>query len=55
MPNEKLSCTLKPTSFFDLNPSNDVPRSDQRRNKSQLHQQPAGSEPVSCHGSKPSL
>lgn len=54
MPNEKLSCTLKPTSFFDLNPSNDVPRSDQRRNKSQLHQH-AASSPTSCHDPKPSL
>ncbi|KAL2288761.1 hypothetical protein FJTKL_03428 [Diaporthe vaccinii] len=54
MPNEKLSCTLKPTSFFDLNPSNDVPRSDQRRNKSQLHQQ-AASSPASCYDPKPSL
>lgn len=54
MPNEKLSCTLKPTSFFDLNPSNDVPRSDQGYNKSQLHQQ-AQSSPASCHKPKPSL
>lgn len=54
MPNEKLSCTLKPTSFFDLNPSNDVPRSDQSRNKSQLHQQ-AQSCATSCHSPKPSL
>lgn len=53
MPNEKLSCTLKPTSFFELNPSNDVPRSDQRRNQSQLHQQDQGS-PASCHNHKPS-
>ncbi|KAK1613491.1 copper amine oxidase [Colletotrichum phormii] len=39
MPVEKLSCTLKPTSFFNLNPSNDVPRSNQRDNQSTLHNQ----------------
>jgi primary-amine oxidase len=34
MPVEKLACTLKPANFFDLNPSNDVPRSNQEQNKS---------------------
>ena len=29
--------SLKPTSFFEHNPSNDVPRSDQRLNKSVLY------------------
>lgn len=39
MPIEKLMFTLKPTSFFDLNPSNDVPRSAQSFNKSTMHEQ----------------
>ena len=37
MPSEKLTISLKPTSFFDHNPSNDVPRSNQTDNKSTLH------------------
>ncbi|EXJ78186.1 hypothetical protein A1O3_09347 [Capronia epimyces CBS 606.96] len=37
MPHEKFTVSLKPTSFFDSNPSNDVPRSDQRENRSTLH------------------
>ncbi|KAK7223034.1 hypothetical protein V2G26_011037 [Clonostachys chloroleuca] len=37
MPVEKMSMALKPTSFFDLNPANDVPRSSQTINKSTLH------------------
>ncbi|KAK0373077.1 primary-amine oxidase [Colletotrichum limetticola] len=47
MPAEKLSCALKPTSFFDLNPSNDVPRSNQRDNQSTLHDQ--SSAAPGCH------
>ncbi|KAI4726004.1 hypothetical protein E4T49_06193 [Aureobasidium sp. EXF-10728] len=34
MPCEKLMVSFKPTSFFASNPSNDVPRSNQRLNKS---------------------
>ncbi|KAJ4296224.1 cytochrome c oxidase subunit 1 [Kalmusia sp. IMI 367209] len=36
MPAEKMVVSLKPTSFFELNPSNDVPRSTQELNKSKL-------------------
>ncbi|KAE8370320.1 copper amine oxidase [Aspergillus caelatus] len=36
MPVEKMSVSLKPTSFFELNPSNDVPRSNQNMNRSTL-------------------
>ncbi|PLB46237.1 hypothetical protein P170DRAFT_467339 [Aspergillus steynii IBT 23096] len=36
MPVEKMSISLKPTSFFELNPSNDAPRSSQSQNKSTL-------------------
>ena len=43
MPYEKFMVSLKPTSFFDLNPSNDVPRSSQEHNKSTLH---IGSESI---------
>jgi primary-amine oxidase len=38
MPNEKMTVSLKPVNFFNLNPSNDVPRSSQNDNKSTLHQ-----------------
>ena len=38
MPAEKMMVSLKPTSFFEYNPSNDVPRSDQRLNKSTLYE-----------------
>ena len=38
MPAEKMMVSLKPTNFFEHNPSNDVPRSDQRLNKSTLHE-----------------
>lgn len=34
MPSETFMLSLKPTSFFDVNPSNDVPRSNQKQNKS---------------------
>ncbi|KAI9146857.1 Copper amine oxidase [Paramyrothecium foliicola] len=40
MPVEKFMVSLKPTSFFDINPSNDVPRSNQNVNKSTLHVTP---------------
>ncbi|KAF2442113.1 hypothetical protein P171DRAFT_496876 [Karstenula rhodostoma CBS 690.94] len=36
MPAEKMMVSLKPTSFFDFNPSNDVPRSNQKFNQSRL-------------------
>ncbi|KAK7191819.1 uncharacterized protein CC84DRAFT_1185533 [Paraphaeosphaeria sporulosa] len=36
MPAEKMMVSLKPTSFFEVNPSNDVPRSNQKFNKSRL-------------------
>lgn len=36
MPVEKMTMTLKPTSFFEMNPSNDVPRSNQAQNRSTL-------------------
>lgn len=38
MPAEKLASTLKPVRFFDLNPSNDVPRSNRNQNQSTQHQ-----------------
>lgn len=44
MPNEKMSMVLKPVSFFELNPSNDVPRSNQRDNQSTLHQKTEDAE-----------
>lgn len=47
MPAEKMAVTLKPTSFFESNPSNDVPRSAQRENRSTLHRQ-AGQEAEGC-------
>lgn len=31
-----MTVTLKPTNFFTVNPSNDVPRSSQRENQSVL-------------------
>ncbi|KAF4539437.1 uncharacterized protein LTHEOB_10100 [Lasiodiplodia theobromae] len=37
MPAEKFSVSLKPTSFFEQNPSNDVPRSEQKLNRSTLY------------------
>lgn len=37
MPVEKFAVSLKPTSFFEVNPSNDVPRSNQSANQSTLH------------------
>ncbi|KAH8427029.1 cytochrome c oxidase subunit 1 [Aspergillus melleus] len=36
MPVEKMSISLKPTSFFELNPANDAPRSSQSQNQSTL-------------------
>lgn len=36
MPVEVMNVSLKPTSFFELNPSNDVPRSNQDHNRSTL-------------------
>jgi hypothetical protein len=48
MPIEKLVVSLKPTSFFELNPSNDVPRSNQSANKSILHTVPE----TCCHPSR---
>ncbi|CAH0028793.1 unnamed protein product [Clonostachys rhizophaga] len=49
MPVEKMSMALKPTSFFDLNPANDVPRSSQTMNKSTLHDSNINSDSsVSC-------
>lgn len=36
MPAEKMVMTLKPANFFELNPSNDVPRSSQSQNKSTM-------------------
>lgn len=44
MPNEKMSMVLKPVSFFELNPSNDVPRSNQQNNQSTLHQRAGDTE-----------
>ncbi|CAG7970865.1 unnamed protein product [Penicillium olsonii] len=38
MPKERMMVSLKPVNFFNLNPSNDVPRSSQNDNKSTLHQ-----------------
>ncbi|KAF2168990.1 hypothetical protein M409DRAFT_36280 [Zasmidium cellare ATCC 36951] len=52
MPNEKMTVTLKPTSFFESNPSNDVPRSSQALNRSTLHQEvrsSAGQKEAKCH------
>ncbi|KAI0855701.1 copper amine oxidase [Xylaria cubensis] len=37
MPMEKFVMSLKPTNFFECNPSNDVPRSNQGENKSTLY------------------
>ncbi|KAH8157247.1 hypothetical protein CIB48_g11006 [Xylaria polymorpha] len=37
MPVEKLIMSLKPANFFEFNPSNDVPRSNQGENRSTLH------------------
>ncbi|KAK4889427.1 cytochrome c oxidase subunit 1 [Elasticomyces elasticus] len=37
MPSEKMTISLKPTNFFESNPSNDVPRSAQASNKSTIH------------------
>lgn len=37
MPAEKFSVSLKPTSFFEQNPANDVPRSEQKLNRSTLY------------------
>lgn len=42
MPAEKMMVSLKPSSFFEQNPSNDVPRSDQRVNVSMLHEERRG-------------
>ena len=53
MQNEKMTVTLKPTSFFELNPSNDVPRSSQQTNRSTLAQSfggPVSSDPVAADG-----
>lgn len=52
MPIEVMSVSLKPTSFFELNPSNDVARSSQIQSESTLvsHQTVA---PDAC--GKPSL
>ena len=36
MPTEVMNVSLKPTSFFELNPSNDFPRSNQSQNQSTL-------------------
>jgi primary-amine oxidase len=49
MPAEKMTVSLKPVNFFDLNPSNDVPRSNQKDNKSTLHQ-----NDTSCCSARPS-
>ncbi|KAJ0422831.1 copper amine oxidase [Aspergillus carlsbadensis] len=49
MPAEKMTVSLKPVNFFDLNPSNDVPRSNQKDNKSTLHQ-----NDTSCCAPRPS-
>ena len=44
MPAEKFVIAMKPVNFFHQNPSNDVPRSNQRDNSSTLHT----SETASC-------
>ncbi|CAI7606449.1 unnamed protein product [Penicillium pancosmium] len=49
MPTEKMMVSLKPVNFFDINPSNDVPRSNQNENKSTLHQNDS-----SCCSARPS-
>ncbi|KAJ5750474.1 copper amine oxidase [Penicillium manginii] len=49
MPTEKMMVSLKPVNFFDINPSNDVPRSNQNENKSTLHQNDS-----SCCSTRPS-
>ncbi|KIL86468.1 primary-amine oxidase [Fusarium avenaceum] len=49
MPVEKFVMSLKPASFFEFNPSNDVPRSSQSENKSTLHT--VGQEPC-CRPSR---
>ncbi|KAF2673059.1 hypothetical protein BT63DRAFT_475624 [Microthyrium microscopicum] len=38
MPAEIITVSLKPSSFFNLNPANDVARSSQQQNKSVLHE-----------------
>ncbi|KAF7548705.1 hypothetical protein G7Z17_g6883 [Cylindrodendrum hubeiense] len=50
MPVEKISVSLKPVNFFELNPSNDVPRSSQNLNKSTLYK--VG--PETCCAARPS-
>ncbi|KAL4780906.1 copper amine oxidase [Aspergillus varians] len=40
MPHEAMVMSLKPANFFELNPSNDVPRSSQAINKSTLVAEP---------------
>ena len=42
MPSEKMTVSLKPTSFFELNPSNDVPRSSRQKNQATLAQPSTG-------------
>lgn len=51
MPQELMTITLKPSSFFDMNPSNDVPRSTQAANKSTLAVNDGSSAEatISCH------
>ncbi|GAP85724.2 putative primary-amine oxidase [Rosellinia necatrix] len=49
MPMEKFVMSLKPANFFELNPSNDVPRSNQSENSSVLHE----TKPETfCHSSR---
>ncbi|RAL07883.1 amine oxidase catalytic domain-containing protein [Aspergillus homomorphus CBS 101889] len=47
MPVEKMAVSLKPTSLFELNPSNDVPRSRQAQSRSTLVEH-ASVAPASC-------
>lgn len=49
MPVERLACTLKPTNFFDLNPSNDIPRSNQKQNQSTQHQHASSNAGSHCN------
>ncbi|PSN61718.1 hypothetical protein BS50DRAFT_578232 [Corynespora cassiicola Philippines] len=49
MPAEKMTISLKPTSFFETNPSNDVPRSNQNDNRSTEAQDEGNSADVKPH------
>ena len=50
MPVEVMTVTLKPANFFSVNPSNDVPRSSQRENRSVLVDGNENGEAGGCNG-----